>query len=75
MAQANYGCQVQGSKILMVGAGGIGCELLKTLVMTGFYNIELVLSSFYLTCTSVAMKIANIEHSYACSNLHRPDGI
>ena len=23
------------SKVLMVGAGGIGCELLKTLVLTG----------------------------------------
>jgi molybdopterin/thiamine biosynthesis adenylyltransferase len=26
----------------MVGAGGIGCELLKTLVLTGFTNIEMV---------------------------------
>lgn len=29
-------------KVLMVGAGGIGCELLKTLVMTGFRDIELI---------------------------------
>ena len=29
-------------KVLMVGAGGIGCELLKNLVLTGFENIELV---------------------------------
>ena len=28
--------------MLCVGAGGIGCELLKTLVMTGFEDIELV---------------------------------
>lgn len=26
----------------MVGAGGIGCELLKTLVLTGFKHIHLV---------------------------------
>ena len=29
-------------KLLMVGAGGIGCELLKNLVLTGFTNIEVV---------------------------------
>lgn len=30
------------SKILVVGAGGIGCELLKNLVLTGFEKIETV---------------------------------
>uniref|UniRef100_A0A669BAE8 SUMO-activating enzyme subunit 2 n=2 Tax=Oreochromis TaxID=8139 RepID=A0A669BAE8_ORENI len=29
-------------KILVVGAGGIGCELLKNLVLTGFKNIEVI---------------------------------
>ena len=33
-------------KILMVGAGGIGCELLKNLVMFGFKDIEIVSFSF-----------------------------
>jgi molybdopterin/thiamine biosynthesis adenylyltransferase len=30
------------AKILMVGAGGIGCELLKNLVLTGFGEIHIV---------------------------------
>lgn len=29
-------------KLLMVGAGGIGCELLKNLVLTGFTNIDVI---------------------------------
>ncbi|BFZ19816.1 hypothetical protein BsWGS_22855 [Bradybaena similaris] len=33
---------VKQCKLLMVGAGGIGCELLKNLVLTGFNDIELI---------------------------------
>lgn len=29
-------------KLLVVGAGGIGCELLKNLILTGFSEIEVV---------------------------------
>ncbi|KAK9841863.1 hypothetical protein WJX81_007903 [Elliptochloris bilobata] len=34
--------KIKTSKVLCVGAGGIGCELLKTLVLTGFEDIELI---------------------------------
>jgi len=33
---------ISDSKILMVGAGGIGCELLKNIVLTGFKDIEII---------------------------------
>ncbi|XP_046396375.1 SUMO-activating enzyme subunit 2 [Ischnura elegans] len=34
--------KAEGGKVLVVGAGGIGCELLKNLVLTGFKNIEII---------------------------------
>jgi len=34
--------KVSQCKILVVGAGGIGCELLKNLVLTGFTNLEVI---------------------------------
>ncbi|CAK7219600.1 E1 ubiquitin-activating protein uba2 [Sporothrix bragantina] len=33
---------VKQSRVLLVGAGGIGCELLKTLVQTGFGEVHIV---------------------------------
>lgn len=36
------GCDISGARVLMVGAGGIGCELLKNLVLCGFKHIEMV---------------------------------
>jgi Dinucleotide-utilizing enzymes involved in molybdopterin and thiamine biosynthesis family 2 len=34
--------RIKATKILMVGAGGIGCELLKDLVLTGYGEIHIV---------------------------------
>ncbi|GFR52084.1 hypothetical protein Agub_g14546 [Astrephomene gubernaculifera] len=34
--------KIKTAKVLCVGAGGIGCELLKTLVCTGFRDIEVI---------------------------------
>tara|TARA_B110000090_G_C13208753_1_gene379925 strand:- start:265 stop:690 length:426 start_codon:yes stop_codon:yes gene_type:complete len=34
--------RLQKSKILIVGAGGIGCEILKNMALMGFQNIEII---------------------------------
>ena len=39
---SELGTKVNTAKILVVGAGGIGCELLKNLVLTGFKDITVV---------------------------------
>merc|ERR1719412_790959 len=38
----SLGATVGSAPILMVGAGGIGCELLKNLVLSGFKNITII---------------------------------
>ena len=35
--------KIREAKLLVVGVGGIGCELLKSLLMAGFLDITMVL--------------------------------
>lgn len=37
--------KISNANILVVGAGGIGCELMKTLSITGFNHISIVKNS------------------------------
>lgn len=41
LGEARYE-RIRSAKLLVVGAGGIGCELLKNLVLTGFEDIQVV---------------------------------
>ncbi|EOD09797.1 hypothetical protein EMIHUDRAFT_452826 [Emiliania huxleyi CCMP1516] len=36
------GCDLKGVRVLVVGAGGIGCELVKNLVLSGFEHITMI---------------------------------
>ncbi|XP_069701269.1 SUMO-activating enzyme subunit 2 [Periplaneta americana] len=40
--EENLQSAIQAAKVLVVGAGGIGCELLKNLVLSGFKDIEII---------------------------------
>lgn len=42
MASLQQLSAIKGAKVLMVGAGGIGCELLKTLALSGFPDIHII---------------------------------
>jgi len=43
---AEIASKIHQSKLLVVGAGGIGCEVMKTLSLTGFKNITIVKNKF-----------------------------
>ena len=39
---SQYREKAEKANLLIVGAGGIGCELIKNLVLAGFVNLEVV---------------------------------
>lgn len=52
--------KVINSKLLVVGAGGIGCEVLKNLVMSGFKDIEIVRKLFSINQIQLKFHFHNI---------------
>lgn len=53
--------QVAAANVLMVGAGGIGCELVKTLVLSGFRKITMV-----RPCARVPLFLSCSAHFATC---------
>jgi ubiquitin-like 1-activating enzyme E1 B len=54
-------------KLLVVGAGGIGCELLKNLAMAGFLDIEVVSNRAEISILFLQIDLDTID----VSNLNR----
>lgn len=57
--------KLKNAKVLCVGAGGIGCELLKTLVVSGFECIQVVSAS--LVCNPASQLALHVFNVCTCS--------
>ena len=58
--------QIKEANLLVVGAGGIGCELLKNLVLAGFSKIDLVSRLIILTNYALA---GSFSYEYVNQNI------
>lgn len=58
--------KIKRSKILVVGAGGIGCEILKNLVMCNFPDIEIVSCQTEINCYIECIIIIKYQGSLQC---------
>jgi len=74
-----YDFMKSASRILVVGAGGLGCELLKDLALTGFGNIDVIdmdtidvsnLNRQFLYVAAAGVRRV-ITHTHVCTHFRR----
>lgn len=60
----NLQTKINEAKLLVVGAGGIGCEILKNLVLCGFKDIEIVSKHLFVLFFKWICELTKFIHIY-----------